>query len=129
METRVKKATMAVACVCACLLAGCATRIGDFTVLSTKNMDLNNQEGFVTQTGLRVTGTDKQHYVLFFPVTGMANMKQAADRAIQSAPGAVGLSNVVLYNTGFWVFLYGNGGYRIEGDPVYPKNSAPAGIR
>ena len=110
----------------AALLSGCATRIGDFTVLSTKNMDLNSSDGFTTQTGKRVTGSDVQHWVLFFPVTGMANMKQATDNAIQSAPGAVGLSNVVLYNTSVWIpLLYANGGYRIEGDPVFPKNKQP----
>ncbi len=102
MQKLLPHTTTALAMAACALLSGCATRVGDFTVLSTKNMDLNSSEGFATHNHRRVTGADKQHFVLFFPVTGMADMKQATDNAIQSAPGAVGLSNVVLYHTGFW---------------------------
>jgi len=128
MMTKSSK-TIALVCVCVSLLSGCATRIGDFTVLSTKNMDFNSPDGFVTQVGRRVTGEDKQHFILFFPVTGAANMKEATDAAIQRVPGAVGLSNVVLYHTGMWLILYGNAGYRVEGDPVFTKKTAPSGLR
>ena len=121
--------TMAMVCVCVSLLSGCATRIGDFTVLSTKNMDFNSPDGFVTQVGRRVTGEDKQHFFLIFPVTGAANIKEATDAAIQRVPGAVGLSNAVLYHTGMWLILYGYGGYRVEGDPVFTKKTAPSGHR
>jgi len=121
--------TVAAVCVCASLLSGCVTRIGDFTVLSTKNMDFNNKEGFVTQVGRRVSGSDTRHYVLILPVTGSADVKNAADEAIQRVPGAVGLSNVVLYRTGLWLILYNYGGYRVEGDPVYPKNALPTAPR
>jgi hypothetical protein len=120
---------MMAACACALVLSGCATRIGDFTVLSTKNMDFNSPNGFETMTGRRVIGEDRQHFFLFFPVTGAADMKEATDKAIESMPGAVGLSNVVLYHTGVYAFLYANGGYRIEGDPVYPKGALPKGGR
>jgi len=92
-------------------------------------MDFNNPEGFETLVGRRTVGEDKQHFVLFFPVTGPASMKGATDEAIQRIPGAVGLSNVVLYQTGFWALLYGNAGFKIEGDPVYPKGAKPTGVR
>ena len=67
--------TVKKACVAMCLLGmvltpGRVTRVGDFTVLSTKSMDLNNQDGFVSRPGRRVVGEDKMHFVLFFPVTG-----------------------------------------------------------
>jgi len=88
-------------------------------------MDLNSRDGFETRTGgRRAVGEDKQHFVLLFPVTGVANLKEATDRAIDSIPGAVGLSNVVLYNTSLWIpFIYGNAGYRVEGDPVFKKEA------
>ena len=129
MEKRMRNSVMAAACVCACLLSGCVSRVGDFTVLSTKNMDFNNREGFETRVGQRTVGQDKQHFVLIFPVSGSASVKEAADAAMHRVPGAVGLSNVVLYKTGYWLLLYGNSGFRVEGDPVFPKNAKPANPR
>ena len=129
MNKRIRTATQIAACICISLLTGCSTRVGDFTVMSTKNMDFNNPDGFMTQPGRRVTGESIQHFAIIIPVSSAATMKGAVDNAIERTPGAVGLSNVVLYQTGFWAILYGNGGYRVEGDPVYPKSSLPPGIR
>ena len=57
------------------LTSSCSHRILDFTVISTKNVDLNGQ--FVRSTD-KVKGIDKQHIVLFIPI-GNPDIKTAID--------------------------------------------------
>lgn len=68
-------------------LTGCAThRIGDFTVISTKNINLNSNK---LQTGNIVVGKDSS---AFSPVY----LKNAVDNAIEQDKCAVGLSDAVI---------------------------------
>ncbi|MDR2845348.1 MAG: hypothetical protein LBV28_04555 [Puniceicoccales bacterium] len=110
------------------LLSGCTTRIGDFSIISTKNMDLNNPYGFAAETNRLVEGEDVQHYILFIPTQAEANLKEAVDRAIERQSGCVGLSNAVVYVRSFW-FLYGQYAIVVKGDPIFskaPVNTRPA---
>ena len=45
--------------------------------------------------GKRVKDRDVAHIVFFFP-TGIPDMKEAMDKAIEQAPGTVGLSDVTV---------------------------------
>lgn len=106
------------------LLASCTHRLTDFTVISTKNVPIG--EG--VKTGMkkgdkRVTGKDVAHMVLYIPI-GMPNMKDAIDRAIESAPGAIGLVDGVVKQSSWWALLYGQNKYIVEGTPLYPDNIA-----
>lgn len=99
-------------------MAGCVHRIGDFTVASSKNMDITDHLHRV-DTGNRVTGDDTVHIIIFIP-TGIPNMKEAMDNAIEKAPGAVGLSDVTVKLGAFYIpLIYGQQWYEVEGTPVY----------
>jgi len=97
--------------------AGCSQRLVDFTVVSTKNVDWSRAQSF-TRAKSRAEGKDTAHIIIFIP-TGIPNMKEAIDRAIESVPGAVALVDGVLYNKTFYIpLIYGQNSYVIEGTPL-----------
>lgn len=97
-------------------LSGCAIRMADMTVASTKNYNLNSNQ-FVK--GERVIGEDKVP-VLILPL-GMPNFKTAIDRAIEKNRCAVGLSDVVITQLN-QAFLFGQMGYRVEGTQIIDRS-------
>lgn len=100
------------------LLSGCVHRIGDFTVASTKNMDIKRTLHRVDESE-RLVGKDTKHIILFIP-TGTPNMKEAMDNAVEQRQGAVGLSNVTVKSGLWWIpYIYGQSSYEVEGNPVY----------
>lgn len=106
------------------LSSGCVQRIGDFTVASTKNMDIKRTLHRVDETE-RLVGKDTKHIIIFFP-TGNPNMKEAMDNAVEKHQGAVGLSNVTVKST-FWYipYIYGRASYEVEGNPVFEVEAQP----
>lgn len=98
-------------------LTGCTHRLIDFTLISSKNVDLAKGASFVRGKN-RVEGKDKVHIVLVFP-TGSYNLKEAVDRAIETTPGAVALLDGVVY-TKFWYvpLIYGQSMAVVEGTPL-----------
>lgn len=98
----------------AIVLAGCATRIGDFTMLSTKNIDLSRMDEF--ERGRRTTGED-------ITVFSVPSMEEAVDKAIEREPGGIALVDVSVET------LVGilTQGWRIEGtvliDPKLVESS------
>lgn len=100
------------------LCSGCTTRLADLTVCSTKNMDIKKSLHRV-DTLQRNKGTDKRHIIILFP-TGVPNMKEAADKAIEQTPGAVGLSDATLKYTWWYIpYIYGQFKYTVEGNPIF----------
>ncbi|WP_440876972.1 hypothetical protein [Thalassotalea sp. PLHSN55] len=99
------------------LIGGCSTRVGDFTVASTKNINIKSGQHKVL-TEERLTGEDVKYGVLIIPA-GIPNMKEAMDNAIEKKQGAVGLSDVVV-NHSYWgiPFIYSQRSYTIEGNPI-----------
>jgi len=96
---------------------GCATRLADFTIISTKNIDLSRGADF-KRGPTRVEGEDKISIIIFIP-TGTPNIKQAIDKAIQSVPGAVALLDGVITQKSFWIpYIYGECSYVVEGTPL-----------
>jgi hypothetical protein len=97
------------------MLSACSTRLTDFTIISTKNIDLSQAASF--QHGKqRVTGKDIC-FIFIFPF-GIPNMKEAIDRAIESCPGAVALVDGVIYNDWGYFVIAAYSGYRVEGTPL-----------
>lgn len=92
-------------------LSGCTTRLVDFTVISSKNIDMTRSSEFVRDNN-RVEGSDTIP-IIIFPI-GMPNAKEAMDKAIQSTPGCVGLMDGVLEQE-FFSFLFGYAKYRVKG--------------
>ncbi len=70
------------------------TRIGDFTIVSSKNIDLTRGADFKRGTN-RVKCEDIV-VITGFTVPSTPNMKTAIDRAIEYGPGAVALLDGVI---------------------------------
>lgn len=99
------------------LLFGCSTRVTDFTIISSKSINISD-ETYFKRSNNRVTGEDLRHIIFLFP-TGFPNMKQAIDNAIQSEDGAVALlDGVVNYNIWWIPYIYGRVYYQVEGTPL-----------
>lgn len=98
--------------VIALVSSGCALRVTDFTVISTKNTMVS--EGF--ERGSRVTGTNCV-VVCLFPL-GQPNLKEAIDDAIEKAgPGYDALVDGVVYYKNK-SFFFGQVCYEVTGTPI-----------
>jgi hypothetical protein len=104
--------------------ARCVRTITDFTIVSTKNIDMSRAGEF--KRSQRVCrGRDVVHWVTIFPLsfTGEPDMKPAIDRAIQSVPGCVALVDGRIREV-FWYipFIYGQNAIIAEGTPLVDPN-------
>lgn len=115
--------SIAVMLVGVALLSGCSYRIGDFTIGSTKNYNINSNQ-FVR--GKRVTGEDFVP-VIFLPI-GFPNVKDAVDMAIEHDRCAVAMSDLVVTEH-VQSFLFGRIGIRVEGDLVIDRSQPGCGGR
>lgn len=97
------------------LLGGCSQRVLDFTVISSKQMEMRVKE---IGKGDRVEGKDGVYWFLFIPL-GVPNLKEAVDRAIESAgPGYDALIDGVIYSQNYWYVITAYNGYKVEGTPI-----------
>lgn len=95
--------------------SGCNTRMLDFTIISSKNVNMPLPPS--AKGVARVTGSDDV-FAFIIPF-GVPNLKAAVDRAIESAgPGYDALIDGVLYHTSGMFSV----GFRVEGTPI--KTSA-----
>lgn len=100
------------------LLNSCTYRLIDFTTISSKNVTLNLPDN---AKGNRVKG---EHFVTVFLGIpwGTPNLKEATDRAIESANGNFdALIDGVVYQKRQWFVLFGRFGYVVEGTPIQTK--------
>ena len=98
-------------------ISGCTTRLVDFTIISSKTIDLSRGAEF-KRGKERVNGEDMAHIIIFIP-TGIPNAKEAMDRAIESVPGAVALLDGVITQEFFYFpYIYGYSKYIVEGTPL-----------
>lgn len=102
---------------CVIILSGCVTRLADFTLISTKNIDLTRGASF-KRAQSRVTGEDSAAIIIIIP-TGVPNMKTAIDKAIEGVPGAIALLDGVLSMRQWYIPpLFGETAYIVEGTPL-----------
>lgn len=99
------------------IVSSCSRRIVDFTIISSKNVPITNQGGNFQKATKRVKGIDSKWSILCIP--GVPDMKDAIDNAIEQYPGAVALTDGVIYNTGWSCLLFGQNKYIVEGTPLF----------
>lgn len=104
------------------MLSSCTHRLTDFTVISTKNVPIGVGPKELVKADVRVKGVDKKHVVLFIPL-GTPNLKEAIDKAIESYPGAIGLTDGVVKSSWWDALLYGQQKYIVEGTPLLDPNA------
>jgi len=99
------------------ILSGCSQRMIDFTIISSKNIDLSRGADFKRLPN-RVKGEDRKSIIILFP-TGTPNAKEAMDKAIESIPGAVGLVDGVITQHSWYIpYIYGEAWFEVEGTPL-----------
>ena len=89
---------------------GCTQRLGDFTLMSTRNVDIGGQ---YVESGV-CEGEDLKLIILIFP-TGVPNMEDAADRCMRSANSDL-MTNVVVRSKVVYFVVGAQTGYIIEGE-------------
>jgi len=92
------------------LLIGCAMRIGDFTVGSSKNI------GMMSQKGDSVEGEDCSSNILGIPIAGptMPNFKTAVDKALERAKGDV-VADAVMWESSITTLIFNQHCFKVEG--------------
>lgn len=96
-------------------LSACTRRLGDFTVMSTKNVSIKGNRGD------RVKGQSCMTLILGIPV-GAVDLKAAVDRAIEGAgPGFDALEDAVLSSRTVFLLLFGQSCLMVEGTSVSTK--------
>ena len=99
-------------------LSGCSARLGDFTVLSSRNVNLGDFSTVSGAGGERVRGEDVETYILFWTNKPLGpNMKEAIDNSLDKG-NAYMLTDAVLKSEAFTVLVFGNAKYVVEGHPV-----------
>ncbi|WP_103026377.1 hypothetical protein [Salinibacter altiplanensis] len=98
----------------AVLAAGCTSRIGDFTTVSTKNVNMDDEYQRVGST----EGSDGTFLV------GQPDMKTAVDNALENADASAKyLTNARIYGTSYPFYSK----VTVEGDAWAPVSGADAG--
>jgi hypothetical protein len=96
-------------------VTGCATRIGDFTLMSSKNVELGRLGEF-NRSGQQIKGTDSLITVLgFIPVKTKVDLKKALDNALNKIPGAQALVDVRIDVRRLNFLLFQIQGYVVSG--------------
>lgn len=103
---------------CATLaLTACSQRMVDFTMISSKNIDLARAAEF-QRGSARIRGEDVKPIIILFPM-GEPSAKEAMDNAIESVPGAVGLMDGVITSHWWYIpYIYGQFSVEVEGTPL-----------
>lgn len=90
--------------------SSCNVRIGDFTAISTKNVDIGSK---YVKTGT-FEAEDAAWIILVIP-TGVPNLKTAVDKCLEAGGGEFA-TNVVLTNISLPLILATKTGYGIKAD-------------
>lgn len=117
---KVGNTLLVVSLLCACLFgSGCTKVLGDFTLLTSKNINLSDFSTEEAETsGEMAYGEDVTHIIIFIPTGGPPNLKEAVDRALDSK-NAYMLTNARISYTGFYIpYIYGQMKYEVKGYPV-----------
>ncbi|GMO67586.1 MAG: hypothetical protein Ta2A_15730 [Treponemataceae bacterium] len=110
----------------ALVLSGCVSRLGAFTVISTKNIDWSRASEF-KRYNKKVTGKDIYHIIILIPTKMTVSIEDAVDKAIEQVPGGVALIDAVVRSKYFYFpYIYGNGGYIVEGSVLIDPRLASA---
>lgn len=97
---------------------GCTQHLGNFTFLSTKNLDLSNLDMEASANAPIVEGQDNKPIIFIFP-TGTPSLKEAVDRAIESGRGKA-LSDARITHTFWYVpYIVGNEEFKVRGKVVH----------
>jgi len=90
---------------------GCSTRIADFTIISTRNVDMDGNYELV---GSKVKGKDVTPIITYIPI-GAPSIEDAIDDALDSVDGDI-MTDVTIRSNVLWFVYFGTHTYVVVGD-------------
>ena len=104
------------------MFVGCSQRLGDFTIASTRNVDIGANYVRVERN---VEGRSMRPIIIVIPL-GYPNLEEAIDDAMGKVDGEL-MTNVVINYKWFYIpYIYGQYVYSVQGD-VWKKQSTDVG--
>ena len=92
--------------------AGCSSRVGDFTIISTKNVDIGSN---YVKVASQADGSDIKPIIVVFPM-GTANIKAAIDDILRKNDGDL-VTDVVIDSSYWYIpYVFGQTGFTVKGD-------------
>ena len=97
------------------LFVGCATRLGDMSVISSRNVTLDRVDLDSLPQVENVTGKDSKFIFIIIPF-GLPHLENAIDDALNKGDGDV-MIDAVIRNRSWW-FIIGQTAIEVEGTVV-----------
>jgi|LGVE01.1.fsa_nt_gb hypothetical protein len=101
-------------------ICGCATRLADLTIASTRNVALDEVDLDSLPQTQGVVGEDSSFVFLFIPF-GFPHLEDAIDDALDKAGGDVML-DAIIYSKSWW-FLVGQNKLEVKGTVVKTRGT------
>ena len=113
MHSRAQSSLLAASIALSSVLSACTTRLGDLTILSTKNVASTAN---VMKRG--VEGRDCVNLLLFIPISGRLNpsVDEAMSDAMSKVPEGNIMTDVALYNDIIFTYIFNQTCFRVKGD-------------
>ena len=105
----------------ALILSGCATRLADMTVISTRNVSLDKIDLDSLPQVQGVTGKDTKYIFLFIPL-GYPHLEDAIDDALEKGGGDI-MTDAIIHRRGF-CFIIGENTLEVKGTVVKTRGGA-----
>lgn len=107
------------------MAAGCASRMGDFSFISTGTPQYSKMDSATIKQGCE--GSDSRLWVLFIPLGSAPSLDEAVDNCMDDGRGDY-IERARLYATTWSIGLFSSSGYKVIGDVGNSKsgNSAAA---
>lgn len=104
------------------ILASCSHRSLDFSIISTKRIDLSKGDRFVKMSK-RINAVDRSVIITIFP-TSYPSFQQAVEKGLAQAPGAVAIADGTMHERFWWIpFIFGRHEIKISGVPIMYKDN------
>lgn len=100
--------------------SGCMSRVGDMTMLSTRNVSLDRLDIDKLPQKTGITGRDSTFMFLFIPF-GQPHLKNAVDDALNKGGGD--LMTDVVVSRGAWWFIVGQDIVEVKGTVVKTRGN------
>jgi hypothetical protein len=109
------------------LFTSCATRLGDFTLLATRNIEYSRMGEFNIGVD-RVSGKDGLFFILGIKFKPSIDLEVAIENAIDKIPGCIALADVTLTVRNMNFLLWQTHTYIVTGNAIIdPKRLSESG--
>lgn len=116
--------TVLLVAVLVALFSGCSSKIGEFTIISTRNVSLDNPPVLIERS---VSGSSMSTMLLGFKLF-TPDLREAVNDALDDYEADF-LTNVVIYERDWTIlWLFGREGYVVKGDAWRNYSSKPIGF-